>query len=106
MGDMSWFLVVVIGIGLLMVMLGNVLSGQARERARTQRKLAEIDRKVDAIVAHLGVVVRDEDQPEVHRLVQQGRKIQAIKLYRELSGTDLATAKHAVDEIARRSGLS
>ena len=105
MGDMTWFLVFAVGIGLLMVMVGNVLSAQARERARTQRRLADLDRKVDAIIAHLGVIVPEPDQPEIRRLIQQGRKIQAIKLYRQASGTDLATAKHAVEDLARRSGL-
>jgi ribosomal protein L7/L12 len=84
-----------------------VASTHARERARTQRRLASIDRKVDAIINHLGVVVPDDDdEPEVRRLIQQGRRIQAIKLYREKSGTDLATAKNAVDDLARKLGLS
>jgi ribosomal protein L7/L12 len=106
MGDMVWFLVFAIGIGLLMVMVGNVQSAQSRERARTQQRLAELDRKVDAIIAHLGVVVPEPDQPEIRRLIQQGRKIQAIKLYRQTSGADLATAKHAVEDLARRTGLN
>ena len=106
MGDnWTWYLVFAIGIGLLMVMVGNVLSAQSRERARTQRRLADIERKVDAIINHLGVVVRDPDQPEVYRLLQKGRRIEAIKLYREQSGTDLATAKDFVDDLARRYGL-
>jgi ribosomal protein L7/L12 len=107
MGDnWTWYLVFAIGIGLLMIMVGNVLSSQNRERARTNRKLADIERKVDAIITHLGVVVREPDEPEVRRLIQQGRKIQAIKLYRERSGTDLATAKRFVDDLAREYGLN
>jgi hypothetical protein len=103
--DWTWYLVFTIGIGLLMVMVGNVLSTQNRERARTNRRLADIERKVDAIINHLGVVVPDPDQPEVYRLLQKGRRIQAIKLYREMSGSDLATAKNAVDDLARRWGF-
>ena len=104
--DWTWYLVLAIGIGLLMVMVGNVLSAQNRERARTNRRLADIERKVDAIINHLGVVVRDPEQPEVYRLLQQGRRIQAIKLYRERSGSDLATAKNFVDDLAREYGLN
>jgi hypothetical protein len=107
MGDnWTWYLVFAIGIGLLMIMVGNVLSAQNRERSRTNRRLADIERKVDAIITHLGVVVREPEQPEVRRLLQQGKKIQAIKLYREQSGTDLATAKHFVDDLARQYGLN
>ena len=36
---------------------------------------------------------------DVGRLVAQGRKIDAIKLYRRLHGTDLKTAKDAIDAI-------
>jgi ribosomal protein L7/L12 len=108
MGDnWTWYLVLAIGIGLLMVMVGNVASAHTRDRARTQRRLTTIERKLDAIVNHLGVVVADDDdEPEVRRLIQQGRRIQAIKLYREKSGADLATAKNAVDDLARKLGLS
>ena len=37
---------------------------------------------------------------DVERLVALGRKIDAIKLHREIHGTDLKTAKDAVDEMA------
>ena len=37
---------------------------------------------------------------DVERLVALGRKIDAIKLYREINGTDLKTAKEAVDRLA------
>lgn len=37
---------------------------------------------------------------EVHRLVREGKKIQAIKVYRELTGVGLADAKAAVERIA------
>jgi len=41
---------------------------------------------------------------DVERLVALGRKIDAIKLYREIHGTGLKTAKDAVDEIAEKPG--
>ncbi|HXH82148.1 MAG TPA: hypothetical protein VNN07_04375 [Candidatus Tectomicrobia bacterium] len=40
---------------------------------------------------------------DVERLVRLGLRIDAIKLYREIHGTDLKAAKQAVDAIARRS---
>jgi ribosomal protein L7/L12 len=42
---------------------------------------------------------------DVERLVALGRKIDAIKLYREIHGTDLKSAKDAVDKIAQKPGL-
>ena len=42
---------------------------------------------------------------DVERLVALGRKIDAIKLYREIHRTDLKTAKQAVDKIAERPEL-
>jgi len=42
---------------------------------------------------------------DVERLVALGRKIDAIKLYREIHRTDLKTAKDAVDKIAEKPAL-
>ncbi|MBI4379235.1 MAG: hypothetical protein HY578_09080 [Nitrospinae bacterium] len=44
----------------------------------------------------------DED---VERLAAKGEKIMAIKLYREIHGVDLKTAKEAVDKIVKDSPL-
>ena len=41
---------------------------------------------------------------DVERLVALGRKIDAIKLYREIHGSDLKTAKDAVDRMAAKPG--
>lgn len=39
---------------------------------------------------------------DVERLVRAGRKMSAIKLYREIHRVDLKTAKEAVDEMMSR----
>ena len=41
---------------------------------------------------------------DVGRLVALGRKIDAIKLYREIHGSDLKTAKDAVDRMGEKPG--
>ena len=41
---------------------------------------------------------------DVGRLVALGRKIDAIKLHREIHGSDLKTAKDAVDRMAAKPG--
>ena len=43
---------------------------------------------------------------EVVSLLEQGRKIEAIKRYREQTGVGLKEAKVAVEEIARQRGIS
>ena len=65
--------------------------------------LARVERKLDAIIAHLGVVVPTPSpavgmSPEAIRLADAGEKIQAIKQYREDTGAGLAEAKRAVEE--------
>ena len=41
------------------------------------------------------------EDPRVIELLQSGNQIEAIKLYRELTGVGLAEAKDAVDELRR-----
>lgn len=41
------------------------------------------------------------ERDRVLQLIRQGKKIHAIKYYRELTGADLRTAKYAVDAMAR-----
>ncbi|WP_433087538.1 ribosomal protein L7/L12 [Dactylosporangium sp. CA-052675] len=72
----------------------------------TARRLAAVERKLDLIMENLGI---QEPVPDVHPMVlqelQQGRKIQAIKAYREATGAGLREAKDDVEAIARRYGL-
>ncbi|MGC3004031.1 ribosomal protein L7/L12 [Streptomyces sp. G35A] len=84
------FLTVVVLLGILTVQSGL---------SRTDRRIARVERKVDQVLAHLGI---DEDLPrrdEIERLVREGRKVQAIKVYREATGAGLAEAKEAVDRL-------
>jgi ribosomal protein L7/L12 len=41
---------------------------------------------------------------DVERFVALGRKMTAIKLYREIHGVDLKTAKEAVEALAKKRG--
>lgn len=67
--------------------------------AATQVRLASIERKLDAIIAHLKIRMPQDDLGEVRRLAEQGQKIEAIKLHRELTGSDLRSAKEYVDTL-------
>ncbi|MEV4636713.1 hypothetical protein AB0J80_05095 [Actinoplanes sp. NPDC049548] len=75
-----------------------------RERRRTAARLADIEHKLDAVIAHLGVTVPEPRHPAVEELVRQGRPIHAVRAYREETGADLLTAKQAVDAISARLG--
>jgi ribosomal protein L7/L12 len=43
--------------------------------------------------------------PEIVSLLQDGKKIQAIKSYREKTGADLSAAKAAVERVEAQLGL-
>jgi ribosomal protein L7/L12 len=62
-------------------------------------RIARIERKVDLIMQSLGILTTDAEDnlDEVRDLMQTGRKIEAIKRYRELTGAGLAEAKQAVE---------
>ena len=94
-------LLAVVLVGLLMVFIGS----RGQERARTAARLAAIERKLDAVMAHQGITEPRPELPDVVSELQMGRKIQAIKIYRERTGTGLAEAKEAVEQIARERGL-
>lgn len=90
------------------------------------RQLDEINRKLDLIIAHLGLTgptglphpsYSDTARyavpphavavpyPDVLRYLQDGKMIRAVKAYRDATGAGLAEAKQAVEAIARQHGL-
>ncbi|WP_174189582.1 ribosomal protein L7/L12 [Nocardia barduliensis] len=78
---------------------------------RLERKVDALHAKLDLIMAHLGIeapapvapvpavpsVPRGDGLAEIDALIMQGKKIQAIKRYRELTGCGLKEAKDAVE---------
>lgn len=50
------------------------------------------------------VLTENELPPDVVRAIEQGKKIEAIKLLRESSGLGLANAKVLVDKASRQYG--
>jgi large subunit ribosomal protein L7/L12 len=68
-----------------------------------------VNRKLDRIAASLGVTPEPEPfptttsaSPSVVQLIRAGRKIEAIKVYREENGVGLKEAKDAVDALERQ----
>jgi ribosomal protein L7/L12 len=66
-------------------------------------RVRELERKVDFLVRHLGLVAAAAQAPqafgEVLALKRAGRLIDAIKLYREITGVGLREAKDYVDRL-------
>ncbi|CAL9477001.1 hypothetical protein [Streptomyces sp. enrichment culture] len=67
--------------------------------ARTDRRLARVERKLDLVLGHLGLQEELPRREEIMALVREGRTVQAIKVYREATGADLLEAKQAVDRL-------
>lgn len=85
-------LIILLVIGMLLV-----LSLRSRRRETISGRLARLERKVDRILDHLGIGGPDPPPEGVADLLAQGRKIEAIKVYREKTGVGLAEAKAAVE---------
>ncbi|MCD9142707.1 hypothetical protein [Streptomyces albireticuli] len=78
-------------------------SAQERRLKRLDHRIGELDRKTDLILRHMGIAQQDAGRaPELERvgaLLKDGKKIQAIAAYREITGADLREAKEAVDRM-------
>jgi ribosomal protein L7/L12 len=72
------------------------------EAQRHRARLALLERKLDAVLDHLGVAVPEPHVERVEELVRQGKSVEAVKSYREATGAGLLEAKQAVDRISGR----
>lgn len=63
----------------------------------TDARLARIERKLDMIIEHLGIEIPDHISPAIRQAIQDGRKIEAIKLYRDETGAGLREAKETIE---------
>ncbi|MBY0327818.1 MAG: ribosomal protein L7/L12 [Gemmataceae bacterium] len=62
-------------------------------------RLQRVEKKLDTIISHLGVVINPGVDPQLIELVRAGKKIEAIKLYRESTGVGLKEAKDFVESL-------
>ncbi|MGF6880660.1 ribosomal protein L7/L12 [Nocardia sp. GAS34] len=69
------------------------------DNLRIERKVNRLERKLDLIIRHLGITDPGAiDYTEIDQLLQRGKKIQAIKLYRDQDpAAGLAEARDAVE---------
>lgn len=94
----------VIGIPALLILLTESSSAARRQRD-TSVRLARIERKLQLVIDHLGIVEPEPDLPEVVRHLENGKKIEAVRAYRQATGEGLRDAKEAVDRMAAQRGL-
>ena len=99
-GTQVVLLVLLVGVAMLLV--SSLIGSAQRRQTRTEARLAELQRTVDALAEHLGVTVPEPQHPEVERLLAAGQQVAAVKAYRQATGADLLTARNAVEELARR----
>jgi ribosomal protein L7/L12 len=67
--------------------------------ARLMDVVNGVNRKVDLLMKHSGMNVQEVANREALVLMREGKKIDAIKRYRELTGAGLAEAKAAVERL-------
>lgn len=84
---------------LVLAALWGIMTIQSRISQADQR-VARVERKLDLVLEHLGLDGEDPRMGEVVSLVRTDKKIQAIKVYREITGAGLKEAKEAVDRLA------
>ena len=98
--DIWLYLLLVIAV---VVILTNIPTAVQRRRAAT--RLANVERKVVLIMEHFGIEDPEPYLPEVIAFLEQGKKIPAIKAYRDATAVGLKEAKEAVEQMARSRGL-
>ncbi len=70
-------------------------------------KVYHLEQQLQFLYRHLGIEYKAPDNlDEVGDALSRGNTIEAIKLYRELTGTSLAEAKAAVEDLARKLGYA
>ena len=67
--------------------------------ALTHAKMDRLERKVSLLLRHAGMDVEEIACREARELLKAGKKIAAIKLYRDYTGARLSEAKKAVERL-------
>lgn len=77
------------------------------EVLQLRSRINELEDRLKFIYRHLGVAYESDssaspiNNPQIQEALRRGNKIEAIKIYRELTGVGLAEAKQAVEQAER-----
>ena len=91
------------GIFVVLVLLLITVSGSMNA---TGRSVDRVERKLDAVIEHLGidadqaVGITQEALAEIDRCIRSDQRVRAVKLYREATDHGLLEAKNWVDRRA------
>ena len=86
-------------------MLDDLKWGNDRAAA-LETRLARLERKLDALMAHLDVdyddvkALRKAVPEDVLEFIDKGESIRAIKAYRQATGASLVNAKYVIDRLS------
>jgi ribosomal protein L7/L12 len=89
-----WLTLAVLGV----VVVLSIVQGRAKEQG------GRVERKLDLLLKHAQIDLIAVADREAAGLVRAGNKIEAIRVYRELTGAGLAEAKAAVERLERGEG--
>jgi ribosomal protein L7/L12 len=101
--------IAVIAVMILCVLLViGMLSKRMSQIEQRIAKVSSMDAKLDLLLKHAGLEYDPyKNLPrEIVEAVQSGRKIEAIKRYREATAVGLKEAKDFIEEVQRRGGLA
>ena len=89
----------ILGTSLLILLVLFGIGSIENRISRADRRVARVEHKLDLILGHLGLTEPEPWSDEVNALLRDGKKIQAIKVYREATGAGLKEAKEAVEKL-------
>lgn len=87
----AWFVVL-----MLLIFLPYFI-GMEKKLRRIEARLELMTLKIDATTRHLGLAPAEAYLQRIDSLLEQGKKLEAIKVYRDNTGAGLAEAKEAVE---------
>jgi hypothetical protein len=73
-------------------------------QGRSKDQLGRVERKLDLLLKHARIDAASVADREAAEFLRAGRKIEAIRAYRGLTGAGLAEAKEAVERLERGEG--
>lgn len=99
---MDYAMVGLLVLGAVLVIMA-ALAADRRERERQRTRLQSVERKLEAVLDHLGIAYDRPDLSRVESLLTQGSDVAAVKAYRETTGASLVEAKQEIDRMRDRS---